>query len=190
LRYPFGRIVPVIIGGAPSTSVLVQPFVYEWAGQRYVTPAEVLDLSGEGPAMSNQVTPVLVYVELATTTISTQASAAYNPSNSLPPPVVKPARSALIGRVFVSGLAGTDGIGGSQIEALQDMIAYGDYLRVSAANVSNPPTDAELDSAFGTPAAVGEGFTALVNDGGGDTNIYLVASTGTAWAYVSLTVAV
>lgn len=57
----------------------------------------------------------------------------------------------------------------------------------SAANVSNPPTDAELDTAFGTPASAGAGFTAIVNDNGADTNVYLVSSTGSSWFYTTMT---
>ena len=57
-------------------------------------------------------------------------------------------------------------------------------------NVSNPPADAELDAAFGTPATVGAGFVAMLNDAGAGANVYLVASTGSAWLYVELTLAV
>jgi hypothetical protein len=63
----------------------------------------------------------------------------------------------------------------------------GNILNTSNANVSNPPTDAELDSAFGTPASVGNGFAALLDDNGADTNVYLVASNGTSWFYTALT---
>lgn len=52
-------------------------------------------------------------------------------------------------------------------------------------NVSSPPTDAELDSAFGTPSVVGSGFTGLVNDNGGGTAEYIVWSDGTNWFYVA-----
>ena len=54
-------------------------------------------------------------------------------------------------------------------------------------NVSNPPTDAELDTAFGTPASVGTGFTRIVDDADGDANVYLVTSNGTSWWYATLT---
>lgn len=60
----------------------------------------------------------------------------------------------------------------------------------SAANVSNPPTDAELDALFGTPASAGAGFSAVVNDAGADTNVYLVSSTGSSWFYTAMTQAV
>ena len=63
-------------------------------------------------------------------------------------------------------------------------------LWVSKANVSNPPTDAELDSAFGQPAAVGHGLIALVNDNNADSKVYLVAAINSHWWYVELTEAV
>ena len=49
-------------------------------------------------------------------------------------------------------------------------------VQVSTANVSAPPTDAELDSAFGTPGAVGAGFLAFLDDNNAHTDVYLVAS--------------
>lgn len=61
------------------------------------------------------------------------------------------------------------------------------YIQYDESNTSNPPTDAELDSAFGTPATVGEGFVVLLDDNGGDSNVYLVASNGTSWWYTALT---
>jgi hypothetical protein len=61
---------------------------------------------------------------------------------------------------------------------------------VSTANVSNPPTDAELDAEFGTPAAVGAGYARVINDAGADANNYWVVSNGISWWYVALTKAV
>lgn len=70
---------------------------------------------------------------------------------------------------------------------MRQFIYGGSYLEMYTPNVSNPPTDAELDSAFGTPATVGKGFTVVVDDNGGDTNVYLVTTNGTSWWYASLT---
>jgi len=60
-------------------------------------------------------------------------------------------------------------------------------VKTSTANVTNPPTAAELISAFGAAATVGAGFTALVNDNNGDANNYLVISNGTSYWYATLT---
>jgi hypothetical protein len=57
----------------------------------------------------------------------------------------------------------------------------------SRADVSNPPTDAELDAEFGTPATLDEGFTAFIDDNGAGTNFYQVVSDGTNWWYSALT---
>jgi len=56
-------------------------------------------------------------------------------------------------------------------------------------DVSNPPTDAELDTVFGTPATVGAGFTAYIDDNGGGANFYQVVSDGTNWWIFTGTIA-
>jgi NACalpha-BTF3-like transcription factor len=63
-------------------------------------------------------------------------------------------------------------------------------IKHSAANVTNPPTDAELDTAFGTPAVAGAGFIGTLDDNGGGANFYFVASDGANWWYVAGTKAV
>lgn len=60
----------------------------------------------------------------------------------------------------------------------------------SDANVSSPPTDAELDAAFDTPANVGDGYVAIVDDAGASSQVWLVASDGAAWWYSALDKAV
>lgn len=57
-------------------------------------------------------------------------------------------------------------------------------------DVSTPPTDAELDTAFGTPATVGFGFVGVLNDNGADSNAYLCFSTGSSWFYAVGTLAI
>lgn len=57
----------------------------------------------------------------------------------------------------------------------------------SLANISSPPTDAELDSAFATPASLPDPFLAVVNDAG---TVWLVVATNGAWYYEALTLAV
>ena len=50
-------------------------------------------------------------------------------------------------------------------------------------DISIPPTDAQLDTAFGEPATVGAGFIGLVNDNDAGTSCYLCISNGTNWFY-------
>jgi len=52
---------------------------------------------------------------------------------------------------------------------------------VNTNNVSNPPTLAELNSIFGSPAALGAGYTAYLNDNGGGVDFYKCVSDGVNW---------
>ena len=63
-------------------------------------------------------------------------------------------------------------------------------LATSNANTSNPPTDAQLDSAFGTPATVGAGFVGILDDNAAGTAVYLCYSDGSAWWTIAFTLAV
>ena len=63
-------------------------------------------------------------------------------------------------------------------------------IAYSIANVSSPPTDAELDGAFDTPANLYNGFVGLVNDADGDANLWICYVAGAVWGYEQLTVAV
>lgn len=48
-------------------------------------------------------------------------------------------------------------------------------------NVSNPPTQSEVSSAFGDPSLVEPGYMGLINDNGDALKEYLVASDGAYW---------
>lgn len=52
---------------------------------------------------------------------------------------------------------------------------------VSEANVSNPPTDAQLDAAFGAAAGISEGMIKFVDDNGAATAVYLAVPLNGAW---------
>lgn len=55
----------------------------------------------------------------------------------------------------------------------------------SVANVTEAaPTDAELDAAFGTPATLGRGFIATIDDNDGSAAGHLVWTTDSAWFHV------
>lgn len=74
-----------------------------------------------------------------------------------------------------------------------DFIRRGETAVLSISNVNIAgvvPTDAELDSAFDTPANLPEGFAALVNDAGAGTTVWLVVALDGAWFYEALTLAI
>ena len=60
-------------------------------------------------------------------------------------------------------------------------------IKVVGDNVSSPPTDGELDTAFGT---VYDGFVGLVDDNAGGTTVWLCAFVNSKWWYEQLTAAV
>ena len=62
-------------------------------------------------------------------------------------------------------------------------------LNIHTDDVSNPPTDAELDAIFGTPAAVGAGYCAYIDDNGSGVSVYRVVSTGSVWAVYTAVIA-
>ena len=49
------------------------------------------------------------------------------------------------------------------------------------------PTDAQLDSAFGTPATLGRGFIGLIDDASGETNFYIAATSDNSWFFLKMT---
>ena len=57
----------------------------------------------------------------------------------------------------------------------------------SIADVSVLPTADELNTAFGTPAAVGAGFVSTLNDNNESANFYLITSDGSNWWYSLMT---
>lgn len=54
-------------------------------------------------------------------------------------------------------------------------------------DVSDPPTDAELDGIYGTPATVGAGFHSAIDDDGAGAKVWRVWSDGTNWWYSEMT---
>lgn len=75
-----------------------------------------------------------------------------------------------------------------QLEKLTASISSG--LVCSNANVSNPPTDAELDAEFGAASGLYNGFSAIIDDSGSGTTVWFVVVKNSAWWYEQLTKAV
>jgi len=60
----------------------------------------------------------------------------------------------------------------------------------STADVSDPPTDSELDSAFGTPATLGRGFVGVIDDNDDNTDGWICWTSDISWYYIKGTKAV
>jgi hypothetical protein len=76
-----------------------------------------------------------------------------------------------------------DGAGGADWEAPAALSAGS--IEQATGNVSNPPTEAELVAALGSPA-VANPSAYVLNDNGGGTREYLCVSDGARWHYVPL----
>lgn len=57
------------------------------------------------------------------------------------------------------------------------------------ADIADPPTITNLNSAFGTAAEMGDGFTAVIRDNSGGTKAYLCTVINGVWFYEELTAA-
>ena len=68
---------------------------------------------------------------------------------------------------------------------------FPDGIRVPTSddNVTATPTEAEIIAAFGTAAAVGDGFVGLIDDNGGGTAGFICWSDGSSWLFAAGTVA-
>jgi|6_EtaG_2_1085325.scaffolds.fasta_scaffold29266_1 hypothetical protein len=81
--------------------------------------------------------------------------------------------------------AGTAAFGDSNITTTGTATATGGLrTKVSVDNINDPPTDEDLDSAFGTPAALGEGFVGILDDNSADTDVYICYTSDTSWFYI------
>ena len=60
-------------------------------------------------------------------------------------------------------------------------------IPISNDSISKPPTDAELDTAFGNAATLFNGFSGLIDDGGAGNTVYACFVVNNSWWHVSLT---
>jgi hypothetical protein len=80
-----------------------------------------------------------------------------------------------------------DAAGVATFTGIVDGSAAGVRVFVSDADVSNPPTNAEVISAFGAVADTGEGFVGFIDDNNGHANVYLVFNDGTKYWQTAMT---
>lgn len=57
---------------------------------------------------------------------------------------------------------------------------------LATTNVSNPPTETQIISAFGTAQSVGKGFIGIIDDANFHTALFLCVSDGTNWHFEAL----
>ena len=82
----------------------------------------------------------------------------------------------------ITAVAGNITATAGNITAGQNITAGGNIKQKVYTNaVSNPPTSSELTAILGSPASVGAGFSARINNGGTGVNYYMAESDGVNW---------
>lgn len=179
----------LIVGGWYGSVWIDDQYTADFSASPLDTSSNAIDV----PTTNNQALIVMVQIDPLAGTLSYKQSAEFNASasfkqiykSSLFP--IPDAEKVLIGYLQL-----TKGVSISSYNATQSAPQWinNSAIPTSSADVTNPPTDAELDSAFGTPAALGDGFVGLLDDNAGDANVYLCTTNGTSWWYTALTKAV
>ena len=164
---------------------------YVWTGTAYILVAtQTVNLTAHVPSTAGKAALVLITVasdgSIATTKGSEVDLADLTITDCPGAPAGTLKRSAAV-RVYAGQTKiienSTDG---SDIVDLR-FADPDNILPVYTNDVSDPPTDAELDSAIGAPAGMGAGFAALLDDAGAGTKVYLITSDGANWWYQLMT---
>lgn len=176
------------LSGTDNLTMRVEPFDYWYRGARVAFTGGTIDLSGKRPSTSGAFAWVQVYVDPVTNTLAAATGTEYALRTFLTP--AERATIDIGDGVPVDAVILQQGQTSAPVEgdfAFGRTLLHGRGQPYSAANVTNPPTDAELDTAFGAPADVGAGFVGVLNDNGAGANVWLAASDGTNWWYVAMT---
>jgi hypothetical protein len=103
-------------------------------------------------------------------------------------PVYISSNDATVGGVYittnVAGAALTVAAGTASFAGIVTCTA-GVKTKVATTDVADPPTQANMVSAFGAAADAGAGFIGFLDDAGGGANTFLCVSNGTSWYYAA-----
>lgn len=169
--------------------VAIAALHYVWRGTPGYYPGGTLDLTSYIPGTSNHHAWCAVGIDPETNTATGIAGSSQIVTAPLSESQIAAIDISTV--VSVAAVRLTNGMTAisemARIVAVRYPWADGDpALITSTENVGDPPTDAELDAAFGAPSTVGD-FTRIIDDNGDDTTFWLVHSTGTSWVYVEMT---
>jgi hypothetical protein len=176
------------LSGTDNLTMRVEAFDYWYRGARIAFTGGTLDLASNRPATSGAFAWVQVYVDPATNALAATTGTNYALRTFLT--AAERASIDIGDGVPVDAVILQEGQTAAPVEsdfALGRTLLHGRGHNFSDDDVTDPPTDAELDTAFGTPAAVGAGFTGVLDDAGAGADVWLCASDGTNWWYVAMT---
>lgn len=149
---------------------------------------DTFDFAGDTPPTSGKYRWAVCYLDTDTLTLQ---SATYieqdigDFSLSDIGKVIVPANAIRICAIFL--LSGQTTYQSNELRDIREVFSADNFTpTVYTDVVSDPPTDAELDALYGTPASVGlaEFF---IDNNGADTNVYKVLSNGISWWVSTLT---
>lgn len=184
-NYKPGRVK---LSGTDNLTVRVEPFDYWYRGARVAYAGGTLDLAGNRPSTGGYYAWVQIYVDPATNALDATTGNEYALKTFLT--AAERAGIDIGDGVPVDAVILQNAQTAAPVEtdfAFSRTLLHGRGHNFSDDDVTDPPTDAELDTAFGTPAAVGAGFVGVVDDDGAGADVWLVASDGTNWWYTALT---
>jgi hypothetical protein len=177
----------VKLSGTDNLTVRVEAFDYWYRGARVAYTGGTLDLASNRPSTSGQYAWVQIYVDPATNALAATTGTEYALKSLLT--AAERASIDIGDGIPVDAVILRNAQTTAPVEtdfALSRVLLSGRSHNYSDDNVTTP-TDAELDTAFGTPATVGAGFVGVLDDAGAGANVWLVASDGTNWWYVAMT---
>ena len=103
-------------------------------------------------------------------------------------PFFTPQEKEVLEEAFVETGGGAQTITGAKTFSSKAVFSAGLNTKQDVSNVHDTaPTAASLTAAFGTPASLGRGFVATVDDADGDTNGYLVFTSDASWYFLKFT---
>ena len=102
-------------------------------------------------------------------------------------PFFTPQEQTVLVTEFVAA-TGTQTVAGVKTFSSAPVLSAGLRTKQAVDDVHDTaPTAASLTTAFGSPATLGRGFVATVDDADGDTNGYLVFTSDASWYFLKFT---
>ena len=80
-------------------------------------------------------------------------------------------------------------VDGALRDRLHDLKLDPINVKISENNVTNPPSEAEIITAFGTAITAGDGFIGVIDDNAGGSLLWLCVAINGKWSFEQLTVA-
>jgi hypothetical protein len=190
------QYMPARVGASAAGGLQVdiyQDIIYINGGWTVLT-SQTVDMASYQPSTSGKSKIVLLsYSITGTITKTASAELTFNSELITDVPAIPSGEIALAAvRLYTGQTSIRDGYVNRDIMDCRTWISptpkSGNTMaQYSAISVSNPPTQSEINAAFGDPSVAGAGYIGFINNNGTSTNNYLTMSDGEFWWFSSLT---